>query len=118
MVDLSPMQLLVVGIIVLGIVGLIVFGLRRGSLKSANIQGLGMRAGVEGGQEAKPVTNQTMQVDRFKSKRSRFRMVKGAKTSFRRARFKHSVVEILPDDGTVPPDGTNPADPPTGRNPR
>ncbi|MFB6551934.1 hypothetical protein [Streptomyces sp. NPDC056405] len=110
------MQLVVIAIIVLAVLAVIVLGLRRGSLKSANFQGLGMRAGVEGGQEAKPLTDQTMQTDDFRSKRSRFRMVKGARTSFRRTRFKHSVVEILPDDGTIPPDRTRPLDPPPGQN--
>ncbi|WP_320775785.1 hypothetical protein [Streptomyces sp. CRN 30] len=114
MVDLSPTQLVIIAVIVLGILALIVFGLRRGSLKRADFQGLGVRAGVEGHQEAKPLADQTMQTDGLKSRRSRFRIVKSARTSFRRSSFSRSTVEILPDDGSVPPDRTPPSDPSPG----
>lgn len=115
MVDFSPTQLLIIGAVVVVVLALIVLGLRRGSLKSANIQGLGMRAGLEGGREAKPLPDQTIQTDDFKSKYSLIRIVRGSRTSFKRTRFKHSVLEIVPDNGATPPDRANPSDPAPGQ---
>ncbi|MEV5733771.1 hypothetical protein [Streptomyces sp. NPDC052292] len=115
MADLSTTQLIVIGLIVVVVLSLIVLGLRRGSLKSANFQGLGVRAGVEGGQESPPLTDQTMQTDDFKSKRSEMRIVKSARTSFKRTRFTDTTLEILPDDGTNPPNRTSPENPSAGQ---
>jgi hypothetical protein len=115
MADLSSTQLSIIAIAVVVVLALIVFGLRRGSLKSANFEGLGVQAGLEGGQEAEPLEGQTMQTDDFKSNRSRFRIVKGARTSFRRTRFKNSLLEILPDQEAAP---TRPVDPPIPPDPQ
>jgi hypothetical protein len=102
MADLSPVQLTIIAVAVVVIVSLIVFGMRRGLLRRVNFQGLGVSADLEGNQEAKPLKEQTMQTDDFKAKGSWFRIVKGARTSFRRTRFKNSLLEILPDSGTAP----------------
>ncbi|MYV51693.1 hypothetical protein [Streptomyces sp. SID3212] len=112
MVDLSPTQLLVIGGVLLALLAVLVLGLRRGSLKKADFQGAGVRASLEGTEEAKPLEEQTIQTDDFKSTNSRFRIVKNARTSFKRTRFKHSLLEILPDDGSTPPEAVKPPEPP------
>lgn len=110
MADLSPAQLAIVGLVVVIAVVTIVLGLRRGSLKSAHFRGLGVRARVEGAPETKPLAGQTIQTDDFSAKRSYLRIVKGARTSFRRTRFEHSVLEIVPDNGTTSQAGTTQPD--------
>ncbi|MGW3323693.1 hypothetical protein [Streptomyces virginiae] len=113
MVDLSPTQLLIIGLIVLVLVAIVVLGLRRGSLRSASVRGMGMRARIEGAAESKPLTNQTIQTDDVKAKSSWFRIMLGAKTSFRRSRFKNSVVEIVSDDAAATQEpGNGPSFPP------
>lgn len=116
MVDLSPTQLLIIGVIVLVLVALVVFGLRRGSLRSASLRGMGMGARIEGAPESKPLTDQTIQTDEVKAKSSWFRIMIGAKTSFRRSRFKNSVVEIVSDGtGATQEPGDGPSFPLTVR---
>ncbi|PWK66858.1 hypothetical protein BCL76_110344 [Streptomyces sp. CG 926] len=113
MVDLSPTQLLIIGGVVLVLVALVVLGLRRGSLRSASVRGMGIGARIEGAAESKPLTNQTIQTDEVKAKSSWFRIMLGAKTSFKRSRFKNSVVEIVPDGtGAAQEPGTGPTFPP------
>ncbi|MFF5145290.1 hypothetical protein ACFY6U_37190 [Streptomyces sp. NPDC013157] len=112
MADLSPTQLIVIAVIVVVVVALIVLGLRRGSLKSASFQGLGVRADVKGGQEPAPLADQTLQTDGFKAKRSFLLTVKSAKISLKRTHLNESTVQILPDDGSI-----QPVVPPTWNNP-
>ncbi|MFJ9026397.1 hypothetical protein ACIRPU_41550 [Streptomyces sp. NPDC102259] len=106
---------MVIGIIVIIVLGLVVFGLRRGTLKSASVRGMGVTAGVEGHEESKPLKGQTMQTDGLRTKKSSIRMVKSARTSFKRTRLDESLIEILPDDGsplrrpTDPPPPARPA---------
>ncbi|MGC5035192.1 hypothetical protein ACPXCS_17925 [Streptomyces sp. DT190] len=103
-------ELWVIGVIVLAVLTLIAVGLWRGRLKSAHVKGMGVTAGIEGHAEAKPLGNQTIQADGLKVSRSSIRMVKSARTSFRKARFtRGSRLEITPDDGYLP----RPADPPS-----
>ncbi|WP_225850758.1 hypothetical protein [Streptomyces sp. HPF1205] len=104
MADLSPAQLAIVGLVVVIAVVAIVFGLRRGSLRSAQFRGLGVRARVDGAPEAKQLPGQTVQTDDFTAKRSYLRIVKGARTSFRRTRFENSVLDIVPDNGPAAPE--------------
>ncbi|WP_143196864.1 hypothetical protein [Streptomyces sp. CB00455] len=119
MVDLSPTQLLIIGGVVLVVVALLVWGLRRGSLRSASVRGMGMGARIEGAPESRPLADQTVQTDEVKARSSRFRIMLGAKTSFRRSSFKNSLVEIVPDDaGTGHPAPPEPPGPASGRDPR
>ncbi|WP_129308380.1 hypothetical protein [Streptomyces sp. L2] len=103
MAELSPTQLVIVAVIVVAVVALIVLGLRRGSLKSASFQGMGMRADVKGGQEPAPLADQTLQTDGYKAKRSHLVSVKSAKMSLKRTKLTDSTVQILPDDGSIQP---------------
>lgn len=106
------------GVCVIAVIalGLIVLGLRRGSLKRASVRALGAHAEVEGHEEAKPLEQQTIQSDDLKVTKSSMRMIKSARVLFKRTRFKKSVFEILPDDGSPlrrPTDPPPPA-PPAG----
>lgn len=105
-------ELWVIAVVALAVLALIALGLWRGRLKSAHVRGMGVTAGIEGHAEAKPLEDQTIQADGLKVSRSSIRMVKSAKTSFRRTRFSRgSSLEITPDDGFLP----RPADPPSPR---
>ncbi|MFD9520929.1 hypothetical protein [Streptomyces sp. NPDC059979] len=113
MVDFSPTQLLIIAVVVLVVVALVVLGLRRGALRSASVRGMGMGARIEGAPESKPLADQTIQTDEVKSKSSFFRIMLGAKTSFRRSSFKNSIVEIVPNEpGAAQPPGTGRPAPP------
>ncbi|MFJ4618176.1 hypothetical protein [Streptomyces sp. NPDC088812] len=101
----------VIGVVALG---LIVLGLRRGSLKRASLRGMGAKAEFEGHREAEPLRGQTVQADDLKVTKSSLRMVRSARAIFKRTRFKKSVFEILPDDGSPLRRPTDPPPPQAG----
>ncbi|MBB4950795.1 hypothetical protein F4556_006330 [Kitasatospora gansuensis] len=102
MVDLTVTQLLVIGGVVVIALGLIVYGLRRGSLKKAELRAVGVRAAVEGHEPVAPEPHRTFESDRLKTRRSSIKVVKGATTKFRRSSFEDSAVEIT--DSAAPTD--------------
>lgn len=100
-------------VIVVAIALVFVFAVMRHRVKSANIKGYGVSAGIEGTEHQKPVPNQEWQVHDSTVKRSSFKLFKGSRASIFRSKVKRTDVQIISDDGTggnggaqVPP-GTN-----------
>lgn len=106
---LSATELLIICGIIVIVLALVVLGLRRGTLKSASVRTMGVSAGVEGHKEAQPLPDQTMQTDGLKVNKSDIRMVKSAKTVFKRTRFKNSTLDIVSDDVPQRPTDQPPA---------